>query len=266
MFESFTEKARRVIFFARYEASQYGSPNIETEHLLLGLLRADPVLAGMFLGPSEVQGQIRTEIEQRSSRKERIGTGVEVPLAFDCKEALNLAVEESEKVGVRHVGTEHLLVGMLGVEKSRAAQLLRARGLTVAEVRAQLAKNPKASSVRSSEPGDDRAKLVLDSFLASLKPDNGEELIKFLARNAQFIDISGKRWNREEIVENFDTLFAPYVKINRAFVIEETFADGSRLLVASVLWKNAHRMSVVVIREAENWCILLLHATAVQPQ
>ena len=41
MFERYTEKARRVIFFARYEASQYGSPYIETEHLLLGLLRED---------------------------------------------------------------------------------------------------------------------------------------------------------------------------------------------------------------------------------
>ncbi len=36
MFERYTEKARRVIFFARYEASQFGSPYIETEHLLLG--------------------------------------------------------------------------------------------------------------------------------------------------------------------------------------------------------------------------------------
>jgi ATP-dependent Clp protease ATP-binding subunit ClpC len=36
MFERYTEKARRVIFFARYEASHYGSPEIETEHLLLG--------------------------------------------------------------------------------------------------------------------------------------------------------------------------------------------------------------------------------------
>ena len=44
MFERYTEKSRRVIFFARYEASQYGSPYIETEHLLLGLLRESPDL------------------------------------------------------------------------------------------------------------------------------------------------------------------------------------------------------------------------------
>ena len=45
MFERYTEKARRVIFFARYEASQFGSPYIETEHLLLGLLREDKALS-----------------------------------------------------------------------------------------------------------------------------------------------------------------------------------------------------------------------------
>ncbi len=39
MFERYTEKARRTIFFARYEASQFGSPYIEVEHLLLGLMR-----------------------------------------------------------------------------------------------------------------------------------------------------------------------------------------------------------------------------------
>jgi len=49
MFERYTEKARRVIFFARYEASQYGSPYIETEQLLLGLLREDHTLVRRVL-------------------------------------------------------------------------------------------------------------------------------------------------------------------------------------------------------------------------
>ena len=49
MFERYTEKARRVIFFARYEASQFGSPYIETEHLLLGLLREEECAASKIL-------------------------------------------------------------------------------------------------------------------------------------------------------------------------------------------------------------------------
>ena len=56
MFERYTEKARRVIFFARYEASQFGSPYIETEHLLLGLLREDKALTNRFLALPCVSG------------------------------------------------------------------------------------------------------------------------------------------------------------------------------------------------------------------
>ena len=57
MFERYTEKARRVIFFARYEASQFGSPYIETEHLLLGLLREDKALANRAEGRLSVNLQ-----------------------------------------------------------------------------------------------------------------------------------------------------------------------------------------------------------------
>jgi ATP-dependent Clp protease ATP-binding subunit ClpC len=60
MFERYTEKARRVIFFARYEASQFGSPYIETEHLLLGLMREDKALTNRFLRSTSVES-IRTD-------------------------------------------------------------------------------------------------------------------------------------------------------------------------------------------------------------
>jgi ATP-dependent Clp protease ATP-binding subunit ClpC len=98
MFERFTEKARRVIFFARYEASQFGCPYIETEYLLLGLLRADPALVKRFLGPTNVATDVRTEIEGQILRHERISTSVEMPLTNGCKMALNLAAEESERL------------------------------------------------------------------------------------------------------------------------------------------------------------------------
>src|ERR1700721_2330376 len=70
VFERYTEKARRVIFFARYEASQYGSPYIETEHLLLGLLREDKALANRFLRTHGSIESIRKEIEARITVRE----------------------------------------------------------------------------------------------------------------------------------------------------------------------------------------------------
>lgn len=275
MFERYTERARRVIFFARYEASQYGSPYIETEHLLLGLLREDPALARKFLGQGDIQAEIRSDIERHITLRERISTSVEVPLTNDCKKVLTLAAEESVKLGQRHVGTEHILLGMLGVERSRAAHLLQVRRLKASEVREQLAKSPGTSSVSISERRDKDAKRTLDSFLAGLKWSKAEELIEFFAQNGQFIDVFGKRWNREEVFKGFETLFAPYAEKNAAPLVEETLADAGGVFVASVLWKPIlasqqriwiHRMSVVLIRENdEDWRILLMHVTPVQP-
>jgi ATP-dependent Clp protease ATP-binding subunit ClpC len=105
VFERYTEKARRVIFFARYEASQYGSPYIETEHLLLGLMREDKALANRFLRQQGSIESIRKEIEARITIRERISTSVEVPLSAECKRILNMAGEEAERLGVKHVGT-----------------------------------------------------------------------------------------------------------------------------------------------------------------
>ena len=74
MFERYTEKARRVIFFARYEASQFGSPYIETEHLLLGLLREDKALTNTFSGRMHrwSPSASRSKDIQRSARRFRL--------------------------------------------------------------------------------------------------------------------------------------------------------------------------------------------------
>ncbi|MGH9682613.1 MAG: ATP-dependent Clp protease ATP-binding subunit [Candidatus Acidiferrales bacterium] len=141
MFERYTEKARRVIFFARYEASQYGSPYIETEHLLLGLLREDKALANRFLRSHGSIESIRKEIEARITVRERISTSVEVPLSQECKRILNFAAEEAERLGHKHVGTEHLLLGVLREEKSFGAEILLERGLRLSTVREELSRS-----------------------------------------------------------------------------------------------------------------------------
>ena len=275
MFQRYNESARRTIFFARYEASQYGSPSIETEHLLLGLLREDRQLAKTFLGHGNVEPAIRAEIERHIERHERILTSIEMPLSGECKRILNMAAEESERLGHRHVGTEHLLLGLLREEKSLAATLLRERGLSTVAVREALAKTQGAERcVSSEEKYQEMPKAVLDNFLVALKWNNSDQLIEFFAENAQFIDVFGKRWNRDETLKNFETLFAPYAKKNAAPLIEEPLTNTADLFIATVLWKNAilaslqrvwiHRMSIVMILDDGDWRILLMHVTPVQ--
>jgi len=105
MFERYTEKARRVIFFARYEASQFGSPCIETEHLLLGLLREDKVLTNRFLRSSAAVESIRKQIEAQTTMREKVSTSVDLPLSHECKRVLAYGAEEAERLNHKHIGT-----------------------------------------------------------------------------------------------------------------------------------------------------------------
>ena len=147
MFERYTEKARRVIFFARYEASQFGAPAIEPEHLLLGLMREDKTLTGRFFPRAQITIEAtRREIEGRTLLRERIPTSVELPLAPETKRVLHYSHEESDRLQHRHIGTEHLLLGLLREERSMAAQILFERGLRLNAVRDEIARQSGADA------------------------------------------------------------------------------------------------------------------------
>ena len=86
MFERYTERARRVLFFARYEASQLGSISIETEHLLLGLIREGKGLTSRIFARSHLSLEsIRKEIEGRTVFREKVSTSVEIPFSAETK-------------------------------------------------------------------------------------------------------------------------------------------------------------------------------------
>src|SRR5262245_18670468 len=139
MFERYTERARRVVFFARYEASNFGSMTIETEHLLLGLLREDKNLTTRFMRDSSSLDRIRVEIDRRIPILEKVSTSIDLPLSPECQRILAYAAEEAERFNHRHIGTEHLLLGMLREEKCVGAEILYERGLRLNAIREELA-------------------------------------------------------------------------------------------------------------------------------
>src|SRR5881628_3021645 len=104
MFERYTEKARRVIFFARYEASQFGSPYIETEHVLLGVLREDKTLTHRFLRDDSSVELIRKQIEGATTIWEKVPTSVDLPLSNESKRVLAYSAEEAERLSQKHIG------------------------------------------------------------------------------------------------------------------------------------------------------------------
>ncbi|MGH9536232.1 MAG: Clp protease N-terminal domain-containing protein, partial [Terriglobales bacterium] len=187
MFERYTEKARRVVFFARYEASQCGSPYIETEHILLGLLREDKALTNRFLRSHATIESIRKEIEGRTTPRERVSTSVDLPLSHECKRVLNYAAEEAERLTNKHIGTEHLLLGLLREERCFAAELLSSRGLRLAQVREELAR--AAQEKVSSRPKE-------SSLLAEFSRD-----LTQAAMETQLDPLVGRRHELERMVQ-----------------------------------------------------------------
>jgi uncharacterized protein YbbC (DUF1343 family) len=135
MFERYTEKARRVIFFARYEASMFGSKAIEPEHLLLGIAREDSQLLKRFIKTEGFNAEtLRTEIASHVKVEEKIETSVQLPLATETKRILAYAHEESERLLHSHIGTEHFLLALLREPKTLAAKVLRGQGVELEEV------------------------------------------------------------------------------------------------------------------------------------
>jgi ATP-dependent Clp protease ATP-binding subunit ClpC len=141
IFSDYTQRARRAVFFARYEASQLGSNSIEPEHLLLGVLREnnDDLISGLFADSSTIQRVIQDARAGLTVVEKKI-LSTNLPLSSACKrilahaheEAIRLeeatCLEEATRLNDR-IGLAHLLIGILREEESNACEILTKHGL-----------------------------------------------------------------------------------------------------------------------------------------
>jgi ATP-dependent Clp protease ATP-binding subunit ClpA len=135
MFDRYTEAAKRVVFFARYEAAQLSSETIEPEHLLLGILREGRgptkwLLARHGVTRERVEGAIRT----RSGASPLPSSSVEIPLSAESKLILTSTARESEKRECPSIDPELILLGILCHQECLAAAVLHDLGLSYDEL------------------------------------------------------------------------------------------------------------------------------------
>jgi ATP-dependent Clp protease ATP-binding subunit ClpC len=124
MWQRFTERARRVVFFAQEEASRLGESYVSTEHLLLGLVREHDSVASRILDRMGVSpGRIRSEIERQVTR----GDGrmsQDMQLTPRAKRVIDLAYDEARHLNNNYIGTEHLLLGLIREGEGLAGRVL----------------------------------------------------------------------------------------------------------------------------------------------
>ena len=133
MFERYTERAKRAIYFARHEASQIGGDSIEPEHLLLGLLRELPAEVSSRLHISIER--VRSEVQSHALLRDGVSTSVGIPLSAESKRVLQYARDEADRLSHENIGTEHLLLGVLRESGSAAAGILARQGVRAPAVR-----------------------------------------------------------------------------------------------------------------------------------
>ncbi|HEV8239490.1 MAG TPA: Clp protease N-terminal domain-containing protein, partial [Thermoanaerobaculia bacterium] len=189
MFEKYNEKARRALFFARYEASKLGSRVIESEHVLLGILReGEDTVTELFRRFHVKPDEIRREIEGERVFVERISSTAELPLSEESKKVLAYAAHEAESMLHGSVGSEHLLIGILRVEGCLAMRILAQHGLDVYSVREEL-----MSLVKEREASQQKKELP---FLTEYGRD-----LTALAGQAVFDPLIGRETEVERIIQ-----------------------------------------------------------------
>ncbi len=173
MFERYTEKARKVIILAQDEAVRLKHNHIGTEHLLLGLLREREGVAAKILDSFDItMDLVRAELDNFTDQKEYTSSR-EVAFTPRAKRVLELALDETRRLGHSYVGTEHILLGILREGEGIGAQILQRLGLDLEMARAKLyevlneASEGEESLSRTSPSRESRTP-VLDEFSRDL--------------------------------------------------------------------------------------------------
>ena len=204
MIEQFTEKAKRVLFLARYEATQRGAAAIGSEQLLIGLLREDdPLVREIFHRANISVDLLRSEMESREGPPQTAARGVDIPFGDDAKRVLECAQEEARGLMSPAVDVEHLLLGLVRVDDAPAGRILAERGMRLYSAREDaigLAKRrgvppPQAALVpgKAAAPSSKKKETpFLDEF--------SRDMTK-LAREKKFDPLIGREIELERVVQ-----------------------------------------------------------------
>lgn len=136
MAKRFTENAQKIILIAQEEAKRLNHDYVGTEHILLGLSALEGTVSNKILsGLGVTFRKVRQEIEKMVGIGDTIMLLGEIPFTPRAKKVLELSVEESQMLGSDHIGTEHILLGLIREEEGMAGKILANLGLNLDSVR-----------------------------------------------------------------------------------------------------------------------------------
>ena len=203
MFERYDEAARRTLFFARYEVTHLGGTSINSEHILLGLLRgghggARRVLFKQNISPDDLRREVKLRIR---AQEPKLSRSVEIPFGDDAKRALQYAAEEADRMRSKGIGTEHLLLGLMRDGQSVAGSIL-AKRLRLDETRSLVERFAENSAPESTDSDAIARDLLRFSMVSQI-----DEVIRMVRDLVAAPAASPDRFERAQmIVETLESM------------------------------------------------------------
>lgn len=195
MFNRFTERARKVIVFAKEEARRFNHDYIGTEHLLLGLIREGEGVAAAVLQKLGLDLEtIRIEVEKLVQPGPQTQVLGDIPFTPRSKKALELSAEEARALGHNYIGTEHLLLGLIKEGEGMAYRVLLNLGLDLGKVRNEVMDllGSGIPGFGTQEPAKTGKTPAIDAYGRSLNK---------LAREGKLDPVIGRQNEIERIVQ-----------------------------------------------------------------
>jgi len=161
MFGRFTDEARRVLALAQEEARTLNHSRIGTEHLLLGLVQEREGTAAEALESLGISlDAVRQQVEKITGQVRDVPAASHNQYTLRAKKALDLSLREALQLGHHHIGTEHILLGLLREREGPAAQVLVELGADLTQVRQQVLRlldNPQGEPEPQAAPRPEQA-------------------------------------------------------------------------------------------------------------
>jgi ATP-dependent Clp protease ATP-binding subunit ClpC len=199
MWQRFTERARKVVFYAQEEAQKFGEGYVSTEHLLLGLVRESDSVAARVLEKLGVSlNRIRAEVEKQLPRGDA-RPAQDMTLTPRAKRVIDLAYDEARNLNNNYIGTEHLLLGLIREGDGLAGRVLAKLGVELEKARKEVMSlqdnetQTKSGGRSSSSPATPGTKTqTLDEF--------GRDLTE-LAREGRLDPVVGRQSEIERVMQ-----------------------------------------------------------------
>ncbi|MHC4898450.1 MAG: ATP-dependent Clp protease ATP-binding subunit [Planctomycetota bacterium] len=208
MFDRFTDRAKKVMSFARQEAQKFNHEYIGTEHILLGLVQEGSGVAANVLKNMDIDlEKIRHEVEKIVKTGPSMVTMGQLPFTPRAKKVLELSMEEASALSHNYIGTEHLLLGLIKENEGIAAQVLMNLNVKLDEVREEVLEFLGASDSAQDDDGEpDQVGVGGSSPAASGKSktpalDSFGRDLTVLAREGKLDPVIGREAEIERVIQ-----------------------------------------------------------------